>query len=122
MFPEYNPPGLAAPADTKSSAVSFASSGRSKSISLLKIGAGAANLHLPASAEGSRVEQAAVGVKLWVRLAQAPSHQMSALAARYYPALNVRCCLMCLVALCIVVSLIGFCFRSLHTWVRNSER
>ena len=39
------------------------------------VGAGAAKME--ASAKD------AVGVKLWVRLAQAPSQQMSALAARY---------------------------------------
>lgn len=46
-----------------------------------------AKLHLPSSEDGStrREEQDAVGVKLWVRLAQAPSQQMSALAARSVP-------------------------------------
>lgn len=38
------------------------------------LGAGAAKMEASA--------RDAVGVKLWVRLAQAPSHQMSALAAR----------------------------------------
>lgn len=44
-------------------------------------GAGAAKLD--AASPGRGRGQDAVGVKLWVRLAQAPSQQMSALAARW---------------------------------------
>ena len=79
MFPPEHPPAASA-RETESDAedtvspppLATASSSSSSSGALL--GAGAAKM------EGSARD--AVGVKLWVRLAQAPSHQMSALAAR----------------------------------------
>lgn len=78
MFPPEHPPtpsAMEADSDAEdpvSSPTRITSSSSSSSGTLL--GAGAAKM------EGSARD--AVGVKLWVRLAQAPSHQMSALAAR----------------------------------------
>lgn len=85
MFPAEHPPATAVPSDGNPSAAPSPTGKRSTVTP--KIGVGMAKLHLPSSEDGStrREEQDAVGVKLWVRLAQAPSQQMSALAARCDP-------------------------------------